>query len=68
MDNSKLGRIGAAITGACVVAFALAMLIGLLFGLDTALVSYFVCIFIAIRYIMLTSTFIARNVDYCVCS
>ena len=52
MNNAKLGRIGAIVTGISVSTFALAMLVGLVTGLHTAFVSYFVCIFIAGGYIM----------------
>jgi hypothetical protein len=61
--NINLGRAGAAITGASVTAFALAMLIGLISGLDTAFVSYFVCIFIAVGYIMFAAALAAPNKD-----
>lgn len=42
MADAKLGKIGAVVTGASVTAFALAMLVGLISGLNTSMVSYFV--------------------------
>ena len=58
-SNEKIGKIGAMITGVSVALFALSMIVGLLSGLDTSLVSYFVCIFIAVGYILLTAAFVS---------
>ena len=63
MKDNKLGEIGTIVTGASVTIFALAMLIGLLTELNTALVSYFVCIFIAVGYIMFTAALAAPSKD-----
>ena len=59
MADGKLGRIGAVVAGASVVLFALAMLAGLVCRLNTAFMCYFVCIFIAIGYILLATAFVA---------
>jgi len=63
MKNSTIGKIGAAITGVSVAAFALAMLIEIVTGLRTASVSYFVCIFIAVGTIIFSAAIIGRNKD-----
>lgn len=63
MTNTKLGKIGAIIMGASVVAFALAMIIGLVSGWNTAFVSYFVCVFIAVGYIMFAAALAAPSKD-----
>lgn len=55
MTNQKTGKIGAAVTGTSVAVFAIAMIVGLVSGLNTSVVSYFVCIFIAIGYIPFTA-------------
>ena len=49
--RNKLGMIGSAINGIAVIAFAACMLIPFDFG------SYFVCIFLAIGYVMMTAAF-----------
>jgi hypothetical protein len=48
MTDSRLGRIGATVTGASVALFAVAMLVETFSELRTAMASYFVCIFIAV--------------------
>lgn len=52
--NRKIGRIGSALTGACVAAFAVCMLAGLRFG------SYFVCMPLALGYMMMTAALYAE--------
>ena len=49
--------------GASVAAFAIAMLAGFASGLNTAFVSYFVCIFIAIGYILFAAALAAPGKD-----
>jgi isoprenylcysteine carboxyl methyltransferase (ICMT) family protein YpbQ len=63
MTNTRCGKIGAAVTGISVVAFAVAMLAGLLFGLATVYISYFICMFIAIGYLMFIAGIIAVSTD-----
>jgi hypothetical protein len=63
MSNNKLGKIGAVITGVSVMSFAFAMLIGLVTGLNTSYISYFVCIFIAVGYIIFAAAFTAPGKD-----
>ena len=48
MKNNTLGKIGTAITGISVAAFALAMLVSLITGLYTAHVSFLASMFIAL--------------------
>jgi hypothetical protein len=55
--------IGAAVAGASVAIFAGAMVIALATGLDTSPVSYFVCIFIAVGYIMFAAAFVSPRKD-----
>ena len=56
MKDNRLGEIGAIVTGVSVTAFALAMIISLVSGVNTANVSYFVCMFIAVGYIMFAAS------------
>ena len=56
MKDHRLGEIGAIITGVSAAAFALALLAHLLTGADTAFVCYFVCMFIALGYIMFAAS------------
>ena len=57
--NEKLGKIGSAVTGASVVAFALDMIIRLATESDIVFVSYLASFFIAVGYVMLTASFIS---------
>jgi hypothetical protein len=59
MTNIKTGQIGAAVTGVSTAAFAFAMITGLATGADTSAVSYFVCIFIAVGYVMFSASVVA---------
>jgi len=63
MANNKLGRIGAIVTGASVAAFALAIFISLVSELNTLYVSYFVCMFIAVGYIIFAAALAAPSKD-----
>jgi hypothetical protein len=63
LSNTKLGKIGAIVTGASVAVFTLAMLVWLATGLHTAYVSYFVCIFIAVGYVMFSAALAAPSRD-----
>jgi len=58
MTNNRFGKIGAAVTGVSVAAFAIAMIFGLISGIDVGFVYYFVCIFIAVGYIMFAAALI----------
>ena len=61
MTNIRAGKLGAAVTGVSVTAFAGAMLIELATGLYTASVSYFASIFIAVGYVILAAAVVARG-------
>ena len=63
LKDNKLGKIGAIVTGVSVAVFALAMLVRLAAGLNTAFVSYFVCIFIAVGYIMFAAALATPRKD-----
>ena len=52
--NKKIGIIGSAINAFTVLAFAVCMLIDFTFG------SYFVCIFLALSFVMMISAFEAE--------
>ena len=56
MVNKRLGKIGAVVTGMSVTIFALDMILRLAIGYETAFASYFVCIFIAIGYVLLAAS------------
>jgi hypothetical protein len=62
MNNTIIGKLGAAVAGVSVAVFAVSILLQL-FGLNTSSVSYFVCMFIAIGYLMLISGVVSANVD-----
>jgi len=61
ITNIKTGKIGAVITGLSVVVFALSMFIGYAADIYTAYVSYFVCMLIAIGYILFAAAITASN-------
>jgi len=61
LTNNKLGKTGAIVTGVSVAAFALAMLFFLISGANTTFVSYIVCMFIAIGYIMFAASLAAPS-------
>jgi hypothetical protein len=63
MTNIKLGKIGAIVTGASVAAFALAMFVELVSRWNTSAMSYFVCIFTAVGYIMFAAALAAPSKD-----
>jgi hypothetical protein len=63
MSNAKIGKIGAAVTGVGVVAFAVAMIIEAVIGADTTSASYFVCIFIAVGYVVFAAAAVAQGKD-----
>lgn len=58
MTTNVFGKIGAAVTGISVAAFAASMIFGLISGLDVGFVNYLVCIFIAVGYVMFASALI----------
>ena len=63
MRNTTIGKLGAAITGVAVAAFAGSMLINLIPGQNTETISYFVCMFIAIGYLLFITGVVSINTD-----
>jgi len=63
MNNNVAGKISAAVMGGSVSVFALALLVSLLTGLHTEQLSYFVCIFIAVGYVVFAAAVVACNKD-----
>ena len=63
MKNEKFGRVGAIVTGLNVSVFALDMIARLIIGYKTVMVSYIVCIFIAVGFIMLSVSFTSIQKD-----
>jgi len=57
--NERLGKIGSAVTGASVLAFALDMIIRLVTESDIVFMSYLASFFIAVGYVLLTASFVS---------
>ena len=63
ISNEGIGKTGALVTGASVVLFALTMIFHLVFEFNTNFASYFVCIFIAVGYVLFVSSIISPQKD-----
>jgi hypothetical protein len=63
MTNNKLGKIGAAVTGAATAMFAISMLIDLITGVSMVFISQFVCMFIAFGFVAFMSAAAAKCQD-----
>ncbi|MDR0569863.1 MAG: hypothetical protein LBG71_01385 [Clostridiales Family XIII bacterium] len=64
MNNRRIGRIGAGITGVAVAAFAISMLVELICGISMVFVSQLVYIFIALGYVVFTAAVVTYNRSY----
>ena len=59
--NERLGKIGSAVTGASVFAFAVDMIVRLVTESDIVFVSYLASFFIAVGYIILAASFVSTQ-------